>query len=150
MKYGSASDTWSAAPIACASVVATLDEFESTEVLAHAVKLSETFFAGLNRLKQTGLIAKVRGEGMVFGIECAPAGALPPEQVAVAIVEACYRGEPAGDAIHLLGPLAGKVLRVSPPLTMTATEAGASLDLLYRLISTLGDRLKRAPALAGA
>jgi 4-aminobutyrate aminotransferase-like enzyme len=145
MKYGAASDTWSAAPIACASVVATLDEFESNDILGHAAKLSERFFAGLNRLKETGLVAKVRGEGMVFGIECAAAGK-PPEQVANAIVEACYRGEPGGDGIHLLGPLAGKVIRVSPPLTMTEAEAGASLELLYRLVASLAERLGAVPA----
>jgi 4-aminobutyrate aminotransferase-like enzyme len=146
MKYGAASDTWSAAPIACASVVATLDEFESHDVLGHAATLSERFFAGLNRLKETGLVAKVRGEGMVFGIECAAAGGKPPEQVANAIVEACYRGEPGGDGIHLLGPLAGKVIRVSPPLTMTEAEAEASLGLLYRLVASLAERLGAVPA----
>lgn len=150
MKYGAASDTWSAAPIACASVVATLDEFESSDVLRHAADLSERFFDGLTRLKETGLIAKVRGEGMVFGIECGPAGGLTAEEVANAVVEACYRGEPNGDAIHLLGPLSGKVIRVSPPLTMTDEEADASLALLSRLVSSLSQRLGAVPLTAGA
>lgn len=34
MKYGEGSDTWSANPISCASVLATLDEFESQNVIA--------------------------------------------------------------------------------------------------------------------
>lgn len=146
MKYGAASDTWSAAPIACASVVATLDEFKNTDVLANAAKLSTQLFEGLIRLKDTGLIAKVRGEGVVFGIECAAAGGRTPEQVANAVVEACYRGEPAGDGIHLLGPLSGKVIRVSPPLTMTEAEAEASLALMHRLVSVLAERLAAVPA----
>src|SRR5690606_23540453 len=50
LKYGEASDTWSANPLACAAVIATLDEFESTDVLAHAAKLHDVFVEGLMRL----------------------------------------------------------------------------------------------------
>ena len=142
--YGAASDTWSAAPIACAAVLATLDAFETEPVLEHAGRISELVAAGLTRCQQTGLIAKVRGEGMVFGIECGSVGNLSAEAVAAAVVEACYLGETDGDGIHLLGPLAGKVLRISPPLTITEAEANASLDLMYRLLSRLAVKLAQA------
>ena len=36
MHYGEGSDTWSANPLASAAVLATLDEFETTDVLAQA------------------------------------------------------------------------------------------------------------------
>ena len=36
---------------------------------------------------------------------------------------ACYRGEAGGDGIHLLGPLAKKVIRIAPPLVLTEAEA---------------------------
>lgn len=147
-KYGAASDTWSAAPIACASVVATLDEFEHSDVLGNAAKVSGKIQEALVRLKETGLVAKVRGEGMVFGIECAAVGEHTAEQVASAIVEACYLGEDGGDGIHLLGPLAGKVIRISPPLTMTIEETEASTNLLVRLVSRLAERLEAVPASA--
>ena len=42
-----------------------------------------------------------------------------------------------GTGIHLLGPLAGKVLRVSPPLVISAQDAVESLDLMYRILATL-------------
>ncbi|MEZ6066486.1 MAG: hypothetical protein R3B90_12435 [Planctomycetaceae bacterium] len=48
----------------------------------------------------------------------------------------CYRGRD-GVGIHLLGPLASKVLRISPPLTMTMTEAEQSLQLLEELVASL-------------
>jgi 4-aminobutyrate aminotransferase-like enzyme len=99
------------------------------------------FFEGLERLKETGLITKVRGEGMVFGIECAAAGEMQAGDVANAIVEACYLGEEGSDGIHLLGPLAEKVLRVSPPMTMTEAEARQSLELLYNIIQKLAETL---------
>lgn len=150
MKYGAASDTWSAAPIACASVVATLEEFQETDVLRHVGRLTDALFEGLVRLKDTGLVAKVRGEGVVFGLECAATGELSAEAIANAIVEACYLGEPGGDGIHLLGPLAGKVIRISPPLTMTPDETKDSLGLLHRLVSRLAERLEVVPASATA
>src|SRR5690606_32558687 len=109
LKYGEASDTWSANPISCAAVLATLDEFENTDVLEHTRKLSKIILAGLERLKETGLIAKVRGEGLVFGIECNSIGDIAAADVANAVVKACYLGQPGGDGIHLLGALANKV-----------------------------------------
>ncbi|WP_373650448.1 aspartate aminotransferase family protein [Schlesneria sp. DSM 10557] len=136
MKYGEASDTWSANPLSCAAVLATLDEFESTDVLNHARKLTPLFIKGLERLKSTGLVNHVRGEGLVFGFECASVGQLTAGEVAAKIVQACYVGKD-NTGIHLLGALAGKVLRVSPPLTITVEEANQSLDLLYDLIASL-------------
>lgn len=137
LKYGEGSDTWSANPLACAAVIATLDEFETTDVLAHAARMSREFVVGLERLKETGVVARVRGEGMVFGVECAPVGGMTAEQTAVEVVRRCYLGR--GDVgIHLLGALAGKVLRVSPPLTITTAEADESLRLLYELVSEIG------------
>jgi 4-aminobutyrate aminotransferase-like enzyme len=140
--YGEGSDTWSASPMGCAAVLATLDEFADGEVLKQTAKLSKLFAAGLLRLKETGLIARVRGEGMVFGIECAAAGKLSPAEVANEIVKACYLGAGGkGDGIHLLGALAGKVIRVSPPLTTTDSEAQQSLDLMYSVIAALAKRI---------
>lgn len=139
LKYGEASDTWSANPIASAAVIATLDEFEQTDVLAHAAELTPVFFEGLNALKETGLISKVRGEGMVFGIECADFAGKPGADVANAIVQAAYLANGDQGGIHLLGPLAGKVLRVSPPMTITHEEAADSLDLLQSICRSLAD-----------
>jgi 4-aminobutyrate aminotransferase-like enzyme len=131
MGYGATSDTWSANPLSSAAVLATLDEFESTDIIARTRHLHTLFLDGLRRLKQTGLIVKVRGEGMVFGIECGPHGTKTPAQTANAIVERCYRGNASGDGIHLLGPLAGCVIRVSPPMTMSDSDALHSIELLH-------------------
>ncbi|MAT15991.1 MAG: aspartate aminotransferase family protein [Planctomyces sp.] len=142
LKYGEASDTWSASPIACAAVLATLDEFEQGNVMENTQVISKLFFDGLEKLKDSGVIAKVRGEGLVFGIECAPMGDLSSNEVAVAVVKKCYEGQPGGDGIHFLGPLSGNVLRVSPPQTMTTEEANASLALLHTLVEELAAELK--------
>jgi len=142
LKYGEASDTWSANPLACAGVLATLDEFESTDVLENTRKLSGLFIEGLNRLKETGLVVKLRGEGLVFGIECAACGGQTSQEVAQGIVEAAYRGNAQGEGIHLLGALAGNVIRISPPMTMSESEARASLKLFHEIVQSAADRLQ--------
>ncbi|MEJ7596139.1 MAG: hypothetical protein WKF77_31915 [Planctomycetaceae bacterium] len=55
-------------------------------------------------MKETGVVVNLRGEGMVFGIECGPLGTLNSNQVANAVVERCYVGHPGNDGIHLLSP----------------------------------------------
>lgn len=138
MHYGEGSDTWSANPLASAAVLATLDEYETTDVLQRAKTLSTVIEHGLLQLCELPAIAHIRGEGVVWGIECAPVGKLTADEVAQAIVAACYVGDDDGRAIHLLGPLAGKVIRVSPPLVMPPGEAAEYLKTMYRIIQRVG------------
>ncbi len=141
MSYGSTSDTWSANPLSCAAVLATLDEFEGTDILDRTRHLHAIFVAGLRRLKETGVVVNLRGEGMVFGLECGPLGALTPNQVANAVVERCYRGNSQNDGIHLLGPLANCVIRISPPMCMTDDDAQHSLHLLFEFVSDVAQKM---------
>lgn len=141
LKYGEASDTWSANPLGCAAVLATLDEFECTDVLEHTRSLTPIFLQGLARLKETGLITRVRGEGLVFGIECADIAGRMSRDVAIELVKAAYVGNDQGEGIHLLGPLAGNVIRISPPHVITQEQAQASLELLLSIATRLASRL---------
>jgi len=145
MHYGEGSDTWSASPLGCAAVLATLDEFETTDVLGHAKKLSGVIEVGLSRLAELDVVTQVRGEGLVWGIECAALGEHAADQIASACVEACYLGDSSGRAIHLLGPLAGKVIRVSPPLVMPLDEASEYLDAMFQIFSAVQHRFAGEP-----
>jgi 4-aminobutyrate aminotransferase/(S)-3-amino-2-methylpropionate transaminase len=138
LEYGEGSDTWSANPLSCAAVLATLDEFAATDVLANCRASSAVIEEGLVRLKELPFIAHVRGEkgGMVWGVEARDHAGRPAATWANDIVLACYRGD-GGDALHLLGPLAKKVIRIAPPLTITIDEARAAMDLMHRCLSRL-------------
>ena len=132
LDYGEGSDTWSANPLCCAAVLATLDEFESRDVIGDMNASSRIIEAGLLKLKEHPFVSAVRGEkdGMVWGVEMKDHGGKTAGDWANAFVQACYRGD--GDGIHLLGPLSKKVVRIAPPLVITTDEATAAMALMAR------------------
>lgn len=159
LEYGEGSDTWSANPLASAAVVATLEAFDKADVLAGCRRSSAVIEEGLVRLKELPFIANVRGEngGMVWGVETRDHGGRSAAEWANVLVLACYRGEsnrPRGDGIHLLGPLAKKVIRIAPPLTISESEAAEAMQLMHRIAGSLievpKERAVLAPALAGS
>ena len=144
LDYGEGSDTWSANPLCCAAVMATLDEFAARDVLGAALRSSAIIERGLVKLKELPFVANVRGEegGMVWGVEMRDHAGHSAADWANRAVLACYLCE-GGDGIHLLGPLAKKVLRIAPPLVITETEARAALELMFRLLATLASESSR-------
>ncbi len=135
LDYGEGSDTWSANPLCCAAVLATVDEFAARDVLAAMRESSAIIERGLVGLKELPFVANVRGEcgGMVWGVEMRDHVGRSANEWANALVLACYHGDGSGgDGIHLLGPLAKKVIRIAPPLVITPQEAAASLELMHR------------------
>lgn len=157
LDYGEGSDTWSANPLSSAAVLATLEEFAARDVLKHCRKVSAIIEEGLVRLKETPIVANVRGEkgGMVWGVEFRDHAGKSAADWANAFVLACYRGDGKGDGIHLLGPLSKKVVRIAPPLTITEQEARDAMALMHRAAVSLdsgsaGSARKPEPAVAGA
>ncbi len=137
--YGDASDTFSANPLCCAAVLATLDIFERDDILGAARRSSAIIEDGLVALTQLPFVAQVRGEpgGMVWGVEMRDFDGMTANEVANACVLAAYRGDSGGRAVHLMGPLAKKVLRISPPLTITEAEARESVAALGACFATI-------------
>jgi 4-aminobutyrate aminotransferase-like enzyme len=138
LDYGEGSDTWSANPLCCAAVLATLDEFAARDILDGCRRASAILEDGLVRLKEFPFVARVRGEqgGMVWGVEMGDYAGRSAADWANAAVLACYRGV-GNDGIHLLGALAKKVLRIAPPLIITEQEAAAAASLLYKVLTHL-------------
>jgi 4-aminobutyrate aminotransferase-like enzyme len=133
LDYGEGSDTWSANPLCCSAVLATLDEFESRDVLGQMKQSSKLLEEGLVGLKEFPFIAHVRGEkgGMVWGVEMKDHASKSASEWANEFVLACYHGlNDGGDGIHLLGPLSKKVVRIAPPLVITKEEASDAVPLM--------------------
>jgi 4-aminobutyrate aminotransferase-like enzyme len=145
LEYGEGSDTWSANAVSCAAVLATLEEFAARDVIGQARKVSAVVEEGLVRLKELPFVAAVRGEkgGMVWGVETRDQAGKAAAEWANALVLACYRGE-GNEGIHLLGPLANKVVRIAPPLVLTEAEARVAMDLMFRVLKPLAAETKTA------
>lgn len=132
LQYGEASDTYSGNPRACAAVCATLDVFQQEEIVEHGRAMAKIVRRGLNDLaKRFPFIQAVRGEGLVYGVE------MCDDATANRCVLEAYRGT-GKRGVHFLGPLAGKVLRVSPPLVVKEADLDAAfavLDTAWRRVS---------------
>lgn len=126
LKYGEGSDTYSGATSACAAVCAVLDIFKEENIVKKGRMAGKKIKAGLLKLKESfSFIRDVRGEGMVYGIEMAN------DAIANQCVLEAYRATKR-KGVHFLGPLAGKVLRVSPPLTITDDEIEEAFALIQK------------------
>ncbi len=134
MDYGEASDTYSGNPHGCAAVTAALDVYESQPIVANCRDMSRRLQAGLSSLREEfAHVANVRGEGLVWGVEMAPTDGATADEVANAAVLACYH-----EGVHLLGPLAKRVLRVSPPLVISADELESGVEGMHRALRSIG------------
>ncbi len=124
LSYGEGSDTFSGNPRASAAVCAVLDVFEEEQIVERcrvaATQVHERLQAWCTKY---GFVKAVRGEGLVYGVEMENA-----EVANRCVLEAYYGTGAAG--VHFLGPLAEKVLRVSPPLVITNSEIDEGFDLL--------------------
>lgn len=151
LEYGEGSDTWSANPLCCAGVLATLDEFASWDILSHSRQVSTRLEERLVELKSIPFVAHVRGEegGMVWGVETCDHAGRTASDWANAFVLACYRGEGArSDGIHLLGPLSKKVVRIAPPLVITEKEVEESMNLMRQALMGLLEPMPSRPSVA--
>jgi acetylornithine/succinyldiaminopimelate/putrescine aminotransferase len=85
-------------------------------------EVSRIVEASLVALKEFAFVKYVRGEdgGMVWGIEFDT-----PEHANQFVLHAYRQG------VHLLGPLAKKIVRVSPPLVIAAEQAHAAGRMLH-------------------
>ena len=133
LDYGEGSDTWSANPLCCAAVLATLDEFARGNVLEASRRSSAVIEKGLLKLKDLPFVAHVRGEkgGMVWGVEMRDHDGKSAGDWANAAVLVCYRGE--GELRIHLPVRRGDPHR--PPLVITEPAVVAWVDA--RLLASL-------------
>ena len=131
LDYGEASDTYSGNPRACAAICATFDVFKKERIVRHARKMGKRMQRRLNGLiDRFPFVKAVRGEGLVYGVE------IVDDATANQCVLEAYLGT-GRKGVHFLGPLAGKVLRVSPPLIITKSE----LDEAFAIIEIAWKRI---------
>jgi 4-aminobutyrate aminotransferase len=129
--------TFGGNPLATVGALANLDFLLSHDLQGNALKLGNLFFERLRPLEERhAYVAEVRGRGLMLAIElCRPDDQITPwPQAAAALMEACKR---RGLLIGK-GGLYGNVLRIAPPLSLTAAEATEGLDIIEAAVDEVG------------
>jgi acetylornithine/N-succinyldiaminopimelate aminotransferase len=113
---GSHGSTFGGNPICCAAALAVLDTIAAEGLLDEVKRLGERLRDGIEALGHP-LVAGVRGAGLLLGVVLTAPAAGP---LAAALVEAGY----------LTNAVQPGVLRLAPPLILTAAQVDAFLAVL--------------------
>ncbi|MCY7342145.1 MAG: aspartate aminotransferase family protein [Pseudonocardia sp.] len=121
--------TFGGSPLTSAGALANLRYLLDHDLQANAARHGPPLLAGLRQIGSP-IVGDVRGKGLMIGIELVRPGTgtpgEPAPELATAVLEACKRrGLLVGK-----GGLHGNVLRIAPPLTLTADEAAEGLTAL--------------------
>ncbi|HEV8562403.1 MAG TPA: diaminobutyrate--2-oxoglutarate transaminase family protein [Actinophytocola sp.] len=130
---GAHTGTFRGNQLAFAAGVAALEVIRRDDVLANVLARGAQLGAGLTALRECSpWVADVRGVGLMWGVELAdPQTGAPAAALARAAQTAAFR---AGLVVEV-GGLDGCVVRLLPPLTVTATEIGQALAILTKVMS---------------
>lgn len=121
-------------PIAMSAANAVLDYIRDHELQRNADEMGRRLRAGLESMAaRHPLIGEVRGLGLMIGVELVgPDGFSPAVAETTAVLEAARREQ----LLVGRGGLYGNVLRVTPPMTVSADEVDEALDRLERAFAS--------------
>ncbi len=120
-KPGNHGSTFGGNPLACAAALAVVETLQKDKLIENAEAMGELLLNGLKQgLATNKRVVKIRGKGLMVGIE-----------MAAACGDLVQR---ALDAGLLINVTADKVIRLLPPLTITEQEIQGLIDLLCPLI----------------
>ncbi len=118
--------------IGSAAAIATLDVIHDEDLASAASRIGGMIVRGLREMKKRHrLIGDVRGAGLLVGLEMVDDNDRPAGREAHKV---CYAAYKRGLVMIFLG-LHGNVLRINPPLVMTAEEAARGLSILDDALS---------------
>ncbi len=129
--------TFGGNPLSTAGALANLEYLLEHDLQTNAAKIGQQLRADLEHLQdQVPNIGDVRGKGLMIGVELVVPGTKVPDADLTALVMEEAR---AGGLLVGKGGLLGNVLRVGPPLSITAQEATEGFqimsDALHRAVS---------------
>lgn len=119
--------------------LANLENIEANDLQGNARRMGEQLMAGLVELRDRHeKVGDVRGKGLMVGVEMVvdKAGKQPDVAAANAVMESCKRqGLLVGK-----GGTYGNVLRIAPPLSITAADVQQALAVLDRAFTEVCNR----------
>lgn len=135
-KPGDHLSTFGGNPVSCAAAIANIDFLLEENIPEKALAKGENFILKLKNelMKKYDLIGEVRGKGLMIGIELVKdKEKTPAAEEAAKIREICREN-------HLLigvGGVYGNVLRIQPPLVITAEQLERALSILDEAFSII-------------
>jgi 4-aminobutyrate aminotransferase len=114
-------------PVCCAAALATIDVVEKESLMLNARARGQQLVEGLSELAERHeAIGDIRGLGLMLGVDLVEdrETKAPARELAAKVTAACYRR-----GLYLTF-LRGSVLRLAPPLVLTAGEAERALEIL--------------------
>jgi len=122
-------NTFGGNPVSCAQGLATLDVLLDENIQAHAKAMGELLRTGLLELqKKHPLIGDVRGRGLMVGVELVVDRA-SKEPASAKTADVFERAKELGLLLGK-GGYFGNVLRIKPPMCITAEDIAFLLDVL--------------------
>ena len=132
-------NTFGGNPVSAAAALATLDVIDDEGLQQNARVLGQRLRDGLLRLMRSHrVIGDVRGMGLMLGVELVRDRATrePAKGETGDVLEACRElGVLVGK-----GGLDGNVLRIKPPMCITAADADFALDVLNEAFGAVGGK----------
>jgi alanine-glyoxylate transaminase/(R)-3-amino-2-methylpropionate-pyruvate transaminase len=132
-------NTFGGNPVSTAAGLAVLDVIDEEGLQENARVLGARLRTGLERLmRDHKLIGDVRGMGLMLGVELVRdrSTRTPAKSETVDVLEACRElGVLVGK-----GGLDGNVLRIKPPMCITAADADFALDVVNEALRSAGGR----------
>jgi 4-aminobutyrate aminotransferase len=125
--------TFGGNPVSTVGARAVLDYLVDHDLQANAATLGERLLGGLRDVAaKHPVVGDVRGKGLMVGIELVEPGTMTPAPKAAVTVleETRARGLLVGK-----GGLHNNVIRLAPPMTLTAEELDEALDILAGAIA---------------
>jgi 4-aminobutyrate aminotransferase len=132
---GMSISTFGGNPVTSAAALATIEVIEEENLVENARVMGQRLRDGLQALKKKyPVIGDVRGMGLMQGLELVGENKQPRAEAAKRLFEATK----ANGLLIGKGGLAGNVIRITPPLNVTADQVDQALKRLDRSFARMG------------
>ena len=128
--------TFGGNPLASRGALANLAYMKKHDLQGNSAARGAELRGGVERIAATSdIIGDVRGKGLMMGVELVKAGGKEPNPEATSAIheETRARGLLIGK-----GGLHGNVLRIAPPMTLTADEVAEGVEILEASFKAVG------------